>query len=217
MDDGGLGHGRRALPGGHVCIYAGASPTESTAENECAAGSGRSVPKWAVGRAVCLGGIDLCAARVSERDDDVLLPAFSAVPRIVSWVDNFGLFNGLGLAVVMVGVFLSNPLSKRFGKRNTFQACLLLWASRIRIRILLCDATWELFGLQMLLQLAFGPTIPLLWAMMADVADYAEWKTGRRSTVLAFASIVFRTEVGFRRGRLAQRRSLVAGQLQFEW
>ena len=28
--------------------------------------------------------------------------------------------------------------------------------------------------------LCYAPTIPLLWAMFADVADYAEWKTGRR-------------------------------------
>ena len=123
---------------------------------------------------------------------------FQRAPRIVSWVDNFGLFNGMGLAVVMVGVFLSNPLSKRFGKRNTFQACLLFSATAMAAFVLLPrHATWELFGLQMLLQLAFGPTIPLLWAMMADVADYAEWKTGRRSTALAFASIVFGLKLGF--------------------
>lgn len=123
---------------------------------------------------------------------------YQLAPRIVSWVDNFGLFNGVGLAVVMIGVFLSNPLSKRFGKRNTFQVCLLLSAMAMATFALLPrNATWSLFGLNILLQLAFGPTIPLLWAMMADVADYAEWKTGRRSTALAFASIVFGLKLGF--------------------
>jgi Na+/melibiose symporter-like transporter len=58
------------------------------------------------------------------------------------------------------------------------------------------DAIGPLFALQVLMQLSFGPTIPLLWTMMADVADYAEWKTGRRSTGLAFASIVFGTKLG---------------------
>jgi Na+/melibiose symporter-like transporter len=33
--------------------------------------------------------------------------------------------------------------------------------------------------------------------MMADVADYSEWKTGRRSTALAFASIIFGLKLGF--------------------
>jgi GPH family glycoside/pentoside/hexuronide:cation symporter len=33
--------------------------------------------------------------------------------------------------------------------------------------------------------------------MMADVADYAEWKTGHQSTALAFASIIFGLKLGF--------------------
>ena len=53
-----------------------------------------------------------------------------------------------------------------------------------------------LFILQVLFQLTFGPTIPLLWAMMADVADHLEWQTGRPSTALAFASIVFGMKFG---------------------
>jgi Na+/melibiose symporter-like transporter len=32
--------------------------------------------------------------------------------------------------------------------------------------------------------------------MMADVADYSEWMTGRRSTALAFASIIFGLKLG---------------------
>jgi Na+/melibiose symporter-like transporter len=59
------------------------------------------------------------------------------------------------------------------------------------------DSIVLLLVLQILLQLTFGPTIPILWAMMADVADYSEWKTGRRSTALAFASIIFGLKLGF--------------------
>lgn len=123
---------------------------------------------------------------------------YQQAPRLLAWIDNFGLFNGVGLAVVMVGVFLSNPLAKRFGKRNTFQVCLLVSAILMASFALLPrDSVAGLFTLQILMQLSFGPTIPLLWAMMADVADYAEWKSGRRSTALAFASIVFGIKLGF--------------------
>jgi Na+/melibiose symporter-like transporter len=122
---------------------------------------------------------------------------YQRAPQLLGWVNNFGLFNGVGLAVVMIGVFLSNPLSKRFGKRNTFQACLLVSAILMGAFVYLPrDSVKGLFVLQILMQLTFGPTIPLLWAMMADVADYAEWKTGRRSTALAFASIVFGFKLG---------------------
>jgi glycoside/pentoside/hexuronide:cation symporter, GPH family len=123
---------------------------------------------------------------------------YQQVPRLFAWVDNFGLFNGVGLAAVMVGVFLSNPLAKRFGKRTTFQVCLLVSAILMASFALLPrDSIVGLFTLQILMQLVFGPTIPLLWSMMADVADYAEWRSGRRSTALAFASIVFGTKLGF--------------------
>ncbi len=123
---------------------------------------------------------------------------YQQAPRLLAWIDNFGLFNGVGLAVVMVGVFLSNPLAKRFGKRNTFQVCLLVSAFLMAsFSLLPRDSVVGLFTLQVLMQLSFGPTIPLLWAMMADVADYGEWKSGRRSTALAFASIVFGIKLGF--------------------
>jgi GPH family glycoside/pentoside/hexuronide:cation symporter len=111
--------------------------------------------------------------------------------------DLFQWFNGVGLAVTMVGVLLANPLAAVLGKRTAFRSCLLLSAIVMAsFRLLPPDAVWALFVLQVLFQLAFGPTIPLLWTMMADVADYAEWKTGRRSTALAFASIVFGMKLG---------------------
>jgi GPH family glycoside/pentoside/hexuronide:cation symporter len=112
--------------------------------------------------------------------------------------DLFGTFNGVGLCATMVGVFLAKPLSLAFGKRSTFQVCLLLSAILMALFAAVPPhAVKSLFALQILMQLAFGPTIPLLWTMMADVADFAEWKTGQQSTALAFASIVFGFKLGF--------------------
>jgi len=42
----------------------------------------------------------------------------------------------------------------------------------------------------------YGFTIPLLWAMMADVADYSEWKNRRRATGIVFSAIVFALKAG---------------------
>ena len=117
---------------------------------------------------------------------------------IIDGIDYFGLFNGVGLAFVVVGVTLSKPLVKRFGKRTTFTLCLLLSSTLMALfAIVPPDSFALLLVLQVLLQLSFGPTIPILWSMMADVVDYSEWRTGRRSTALAFASIVFGLKVGF--------------------
>jgi Na+/melibiose symporter-like transporter len=48
--------------------------------------------------------------------------------------------------------------------------------------------------------LVYAPTIPLLWAMFADVVDYAEWKTGRRTTGVIYATVLFALKVGLSLG-----------------
>jgi Na+/melibiose symporter-like transporter len=50
--------------------------------------------------------------------------------------------------------------------------------------------------MEMLRQFAYGFTIPLLWAMMGDVADYSEWKNNRRATGIVFSAIVFGLKAG---------------------
>jgi glycoside/pentoside/hexuronide:cation symporter, GPH family len=116
---------------------------------------------------------------------------------IFDWIGNFGLFNGVGLIFTILGIVLAKPLVSRFGKRTTFRACLLVSSAFMAgFALLPQDSLHMLFGLQILLQLAFGPTIPILWSMMADVVDYSEWTTGRRSTALAFASIIFGMKLG---------------------
>jgi len=62
--------------------------------------------------------------------------------------------------------------------------------------LLPADAIGTTFVLNILKSLAYGPTIPLLWAMMADVADFAEWRTRRRATGVVFAGIVFALKAG---------------------
>ena len=111
--------------------------------------------------------------------------------------DLVGWFNGIGLATTIVGVILSKPLSMRFGKRNTFIVGLFLSACFILAFVFLPrDAVTSIFVCHMLYNLAYGPTIPLLWAMMADVADFGEWKTGRRATGMVFATMMFALNSG---------------------
>jgi Na+/melibiose symporter-like transporter len=53
-----------------------------------------------------------------------------------------------------------------------------------------------MFAAEMLRQFVYGFTIPLLWAMMADVADYSEWRNRRRATGIVFSAIVFALKAG---------------------
>lgn len=83
----------------------------------------------------------------------------------------------LGALVQFFGViFLSGFLANRYGKKRVFIVCLSLTAI-----LQLCSISGKadvetMFVLNFLKSLAYAPTVPLLWAMIADVADYSEYK-----------------------------------------
>ena len=109
----------------------------------------------------------------------------------------FSLFNMSGQFVTILGVIASKPLAVRFGKKTVFLTGLVLTTVFTSLFILMPpEAVGATFLLNVLKSLAYGPTIPLLWAMMADVADFAEWKTRRRATGVVFAGIVFALKAG---------------------
>jgi len=109
----------------------------------------------------------------------------------------FSLFNMSGQFVSILGVLASSALAMRFGKKVVFLTGLALTTLFTALFIVLPpEAVGLTFVLNILKSLAYGPTIPLLWAMMADVADYAEWKTRRRATGVVFAGIVFALKAG---------------------
>ncbi len=109
----------------------------------------------------------------------------------------FSVFNICGLITTLIGIGFSKSLALKYGKRNVFIVGLALttlcWGFFI---VLGPDAVLGAVILQALSQLAYGVTIPLLWAMMGDVADYSEWKNGRRATGMVFAAIVFGLKAG---------------------
>jgi glycoside/pentoside/hexuronide:cation symporter, GPH family len=109
----------------------------------------------------------------------------------------FSLFNMSGQLVTIIGVLCSKWLAIRFGKRNVFLVGLFFTPLFTALFIMLPPSAVGLtFILNILKSLAYGPTIPLLWAMMGDVADYAEWKTNRRATGIVFSAIVFALKAG---------------------
>jgi GPH family glycoside/pentoside/hexuronide:cation symporter len=53
-----------------------------------------------------------------------------------------------------------------------------------------------MLALNMLAQFCAGPTSALTWALYGDVADYGEWKFGRRSTGLVYSASLFAIKTG---------------------
>ena len=109
----------------------------------------------------------------------------------------FSAFNVFGTLATIVGILFSKGLSMRYGKRNVFIAGLLgTTAFTLAFLPLSSSAVTWMFIIETLRQFVYGFTIPLLWAMMADVADYSEWKNHRRATAIVFAGIVFALKAG---------------------
>lgn len=103
----------------------------------------------------------------------------------------FGLFNGSGILMMIVGIALSKPLADRFGKRNVFGIGLFISTLFILVFLIIPkDSIGLMFISQILHGFTYGVTIPLLWAMIADVADFSEWKNFRRATAIIFSAMI---------------------------
>jgi glycoside/pentoside/hexuronide:cation symporter, GPH family len=113
----------------------------------------------------------------------------------------FSLFFVLGSLVQIVGIILSKPLADRFGKKAVFIGGMSVTTVATALVFLISPtAISPLFWLSILWALGWGPTIPLLWVMIADVADYSEWRNFRRATGFMFAGILFALKAGLSLG-----------------
>lgn len=103
----------------------------------------------------------------------------------------FGLFNAGGIIFMIVGITLSKRLADKYGKRDVFGVALFISTLFILFFYLFAAKSVELmFASQVLHGFFYGITIPLLWAMIADVADYSEWKNNRRATAIIFSAMM---------------------------
>jgi len=110
----------------------------------------------------------------------------------------FGVFNMVGTLVQFFGVILlSSFLANRYGKKRVFIFCLTLTAIFTALFYFPNETDIEtMFVLNFLKSLAYAPTVPLLWAMIADVADHSEYVNYRRATGFVFAGVVFALKAG---------------------
>ncbi|MCU4162755.1 MFS transporter [Carboxylicivirga caseinilyticus] len=121
----------------------------------------------------------------------------------------FSLYSAVSILFKLTGIVISKRLADKYGKRNIFGISLFFSALFLSAyyfyspkAIVLVFVTQAFYGL------SIGLLMPLLWAMVADVVDYSEWKTRRRATATVFSI----TSLGFKVG-LSIGGSLVAGIL----
>ena len=109
--------------------------------------------------------------------------------------------NMLGTGLTIIVILLSPPLAKKFGKKAVAATGFALaTVGSLAFYFLTPANTWGMFAITAFVSIAYAPTIPLTWAIFADVADYSELKTGRRFTGMVFATIGFALKSGLALG-----------------
>ena len=114
-----VGRVGRGLLRDHVCVHQGADRArvheQRSSLRQDLSDLFRNGPWIAL---FVLAVLDLHPACAAQRHDVVLLQSLLADAKtFLTGSDNFGVFNGVGLAFTMLGVMLSKPLAARFGKR----------------------------------------------------------------------------------------------------
>ena len=102
-----------------------------------------------------------------------------------------GLFLSVGEVANMVGVAITVPLAKRFGKKSTFigvNAVLSFLSIAFFFIPVSPTGFWLMLVFQILISMLTGIMSPLVWSMYADVSDYAEQRYHTASTGLIFSS-----------------------------
>jgi GPH family glycoside/pentoside/hexuronide:cation symporter len=111
------------------------------------------------------------------------------------------IINMIGTATTILIILLSPPLARRFGKKAiAVTGFALSTINAFAFYLLRPTDTTGMVVLTIVGAAVYAPTIPLVWAIFADVADYSEWKTGRRFTGMVFATIGFALKAGLALG-----------------
>lgn len=94
-----------------------------------------------------------------------------------------------GLLASMLGASITGPLTAKFGKRLVMNACIALGVVASAWLFLIGpQGLTMIFVLSAIAEFSTGPIVALFFAMLADAADYSEWKTHRRATALVFSA-----------------------------
>ncbi len=108
-----------------------------------------------------------------------------------------GLFNAGGIICMIIGITLSKPLADKYGKRDVFGIALVVSTLFIVLFFFFPPQSVSLMFISQILHgFFYGITIPLLWAMIADVADFSEWKNNRRATAIIFSAMMIGLKAG---------------------
>jgi GPH family glycoside/pentoside/hexuronide:cation symporter len=111
------------------------------------------------------------------------------------------IINMFGTGLTIIVILLSTTLARKFGKKAVSAVGFALATiGTLAFYLLSPTNIWGMILITAFVSIVYAPTIPLTWAIFADVADYSEWKVGRRFTGMVFATIGFALKAGLALG-----------------
>lgn len=117
--------------------------------------------------------------------------------KILWWMDMTTLFLSSGTLAFIAGCYMTKWVLSRFTKKNALLTLTIINALGIfAFFIVPPEAITILFVLNLFCSFVAGPTPAIVWALYTDVADYGEWKYGRRATGLVFSAAQFAQKMG---------------------
>jgi len=111
------------------------------------------------------------------------------------------LFMLSGTIANLVSLAAVGFLEKFMGKKKGFAFLMLMTAILTFVFGMISpENIGMLFAVNIAINLMFGPTAALVFAMYTDAADYSEWKTGRRATGLVMSACTMAQKFGYTLG-----------------
>ncbi|HEX7618700.1 MAG TPA: MFS transporter [Verrucomicrobiae bacterium] len=112
-------------------------------------------------------------------------------------LDRTTIFLSTGMLAQVVGTVALSFLARRVDKKYAAAGlCAVTGICFMTFYFLPKDRFDLLVAVNVIGFLCMGPTSALTWALYGDVADYGEWKFGRRSTGLVFSASLFAIKTG---------------------
>jgi glycoside/pentoside/hexuronide:cation symporter, GPH family len=112
-------------------------------------------------------------------------------------LDQSTIFLTTGALGMILGTASLAPIARRIDKK--YYAAALSFVTGLcflAFYLIPRDAYGAMLAVNALAWYCAGPTTALTWALYADVADYGEWKFGRRTTGLVYSASLFAIKTG---------------------
>ncbi len=118
-------------------------------------------------------------------------------PILFGTLDRSTVFLSAGMLAQVLGTAVLGLIVRRVDKKKLAAVLSAITGITFALFFVLpTDNYWLLVVVNAFGTFCMGPTSALTWAMYGDVADYGEWKFGRRSTALVYSASLFSINAG---------------------